>query len=522
MALYINTNIWSLNAQRALATSQAELTRSLERLSTTLRINRASDDPTGHAITERYTSQINGVDQARRNVSHGTIFAQHAESNLESINARLQEIRTKIVSANEGSLAFPQRQALQNEVNVLLSEVERIAQTAEFDGRKVLNGTFTNSVFQVGPNAADTVSVNTNDFRSASLGVYRVIGNASGSGPSGKNRLAEKMTVSGALGASGPFDIAPAGIGTGARRIAEQVNGVSSKTGVTATAKTEVDIKGWVDGTYRLAIESDNVANPLSFDFGVKAALPGSLLAFDLSTAVALFNQSDVSLQSGVVMSLNKAYLDGSDSAVAGITLTNDKGSNIAISNKPASVNPGTKLTISGSIDGVAVTDTVTADLPPAEPNQRIFTGQVIFDSDKPFSIRGETTDADYTNTRSLKDTSATSKFITEQAKVVPIANIDITTLEGVREAFAIVDGALSTVANQRASLGSVKNRFDWIISNLDSDFVNLSTARGYIRDADVALETSIQTRASIQQQVNIAILGQANALQQAVLALLR
>ena len=525
MALYINTNIWSLNAQRALSASQADLTRALERLSTTLRINRAADDPTGHAIVERYTSQINGVDQARRNVSHGTVFAQHADSNLKSIDLQLQNIRTKIVAANVNGLSVPALQTLQNEIVGLLNEVERIAQTTEFDGRKILNNATTNTVFQVGPNAADTVSVATNDFRVSRFGVNRLFGNGTGTNIGGaRGGTGEQITVEGYLGQE-KVVIGAAGAPASAKMIAKAINAVQAGTGVSATARTEVEITGWGPGTYTLTLEASNAGAPILFNFAPVAGVPPATV--DLSDAVNTFNASSVSTDTGVVMSLNAAG--------DGVILTSAAGDNISVG-VGGGVALASGLTFKPANYTGPLTDTnrVQSLAAGATTGSRTYTGQVIFDSERPFTVISEaltsvsppvvaTTPYPTPGLSLKKPATATLTKATESSTIVPVSKIDVTAgPASIRDAFAIIDGALAAVATQRAALGSTQNRFNAIIDNLDNDFVNLTTARGYIRDADIALESSIQTRASIQNEVNIAILGQANALQQAVLALLR
>ena len=532
MALYINTNIWSLNAQRALATSQADLTRALQRLSTTLRINSAADDPTGHAITERYTAQINGVDQSRRNVSLGTSFTQHADSNLNSINTQLQNIRTKIGAANGSGASVATRQQLQNEIIVLFNEVERVAQTTEFDGRKILSGANTNTVFQVGPNAADTVSVATDNFRSTNLGSYRLIGNGTGTNAgSVRGGGGETITIDGYLGKEEVVVPPISQVGAAsAKEITRMVNALESKTGVKATARTEIEISfpSWAPplGGYVLQLETGGLGAPGTV--GLITVTPVAAVgaaSFNLASTVAAFNASPVSTGTGVVMSLGAT----GDS----IVLTSASGDNMIIS-LPAGANPANIPTeVRVRTLGLPLTSTdpnrARSFAAGAPSGSQAFTGQVIFDSQRAFSVVSEAKATPAPTTYPSpglifeKPSGTPPAKIQKSASVASVSTIDVTAgLASIRDAFAIIDGALDAVATQRAALGSTQNRFDSIIDNLDDDFVNLTEARGYIRDADIALESSNQTRASIQNQVNIAILGQANALQQAVLALLR
>ncbi|HNS91342.1 MAG TPA: flagellin, partial [Thauera sp.] len=153
MAQVINTNIASLNAQRNLNTSAGSLATSLQRLSSGLRINSAKDDAAGLAISERMTTQIRGQDQARRNANDGISLAQTAEGALESASTTLQRIRELAVQSANASNAPSDRQAIQAEVSQLTAELDRIARTTEFNGLKLLDGTFGTANFQVGANA---------------------------------------------------------------------------------------------------------------------------------------------------------------------------------------------------------------------------------------------------------------------------------------------------------------------------------------------------------------------------------
>ncbi|MCB1830956.1 MAG: hypothetical protein KDI35_12845, partial [Gammaproteobacteria bacterium] len=159
MANVINTNIMSLNAQRNLTRTQSEMATALERLSSGLRINSAKDDAAGLAISDRFTTQIKGLTQAMRNANDGVSLAQTAEGALQETNNILQRIRELSIQSANSTNSASDRRFLQAEVNQLLSEVNRIAETTSFNGRKLLDGTFTTQQFQVGSNARETIGV---------------------------------------------------------------------------------------------------------------------------------------------------------------------------------------------------------------------------------------------------------------------------------------------------------------------------------------------------------------------------
>jgi len=174
MAQVINTNVSSLNAQRNLTTSQSMLATSLQRLSSGLRINSAKDDAAGLAIADRFTSQIRGLNQAVRNANDGISLAQTAEGALSETNNILQRVRELAIQSANSTNSASDRLALQSEVNQLVSELNRISETASFNGLKLLDGSFTAQKFQVGADANQTINVSVAAATGADLGINKV------------------------------------------------------------------------------------------------------------------------------------------------------------------------------------------------------------------------------------------------------------------------------------------------------------------------------------------------------------
>ena len=167
----INTNVMSLNAQRNLNNSQDMLATSMQRLSTGLRINSAKDDAAGLAISERFTAQIRGLDQAARNANDGISLAQTAEGALGEVTNNLQRIRELAVQSSNATNNNTDRAALQTEVGQLLEEINRVADTTTFNGVNVLDGSFPGASFQVGANAGETITVSSIvDANTAAMG----------------------------------------------------------------------------------------------------------------------------------------------------------------------------------------------------------------------------------------------------------------------------------------------------------------------------------------------------------------
>ena len=174
----INTNVMSLNAQNNLRKSENALATSLSRLSSGLRINSARDDAAGLAISDRFTGQIRGNDQAIRNANDGISLAQVAESALSTVSNDLQRMRELAVQAANDTNAPLDRLALDNEFQQLIRAIGRIASTTEFNTRRLLDGTLTTQVFQTGANQGQTIAIGGVDARNTQLGGTEIVGGA--------------------------------------------------------------------------------------------------------------------------------------------------------------------------------------------------------------------------------------------------------------------------------------------------------------------------------------------------------
>ncbi|WP_256776980.1 MULTISPECIES: flagellin [unclassified Stenotrophomonas] len=159
MAQVINTNTMSLNAQRNLSTSGSSLATTIQRLSSGSRINSAKDDAAGLAISERFGTQIRGTDVAIRNANDGISLAQVAEGSLTEIGNNLQRVRELSVQASNATNSASDRKALQAEVTQLVSEIDRVAKQSDFNGTKLLDGSFSSQLFQVGANAGQAIAI---------------------------------------------------------------------------------------------------------------------------------------------------------------------------------------------------------------------------------------------------------------------------------------------------------------------------------------------------------------------------
>src|SRR3954471_19650279 len=170
MSLRIQNNVEAFNAHRNLSSTESKLATSMERLSSGYRINRAADDAAGLAISERLRGQINGLDQAQRNVQDAVSLVQTAEGSLTEVHAMLQRVRELAVQYKNGSLSTADRTAIQSEVYQLASEIERIGTSAQFNGINLLNSAQT-ITFQVGSNDGEIIKVSTISLGSSTGGV---------------------------------------------------------------------------------------------------------------------------------------------------------------------------------------------------------------------------------------------------------------------------------------------------------------------------------------------------------------
>ena len=241
MALTINTNVASLNAQRNLSSSSMDLATSLQRLSSGLRINSAKDDAAGLAISERMTTQIRGMNVAMRNANDGVSLAQTAEGSLDSVSNALQRIRELSVQSANATNSASDRAALDAEAQQLKSEINRVATQTNFNGVKLLDGSFTNKTFQVGANNGETISVsNIVNAKSDALGSTDIatvaVGAAAGT-PAATAITAGDIKITAASGAVinvGAFTTG-ATADSAASSVLQAINKVSDQTGVFAT-----------------------------------------------------------------------------------------------------------------------------------------------------------------------------------------------------------------------------------------------------------------------------------------------
>ena len=552
MPQIINTNVASLNAQRNLNRSQGDLSTALQRLSSGLRINSAKDDAAGLAIAERFTTQIRGLNQARRNANDGISLSQVAEGALQSTADILQRIRELAVQSANATNSSGDRAALNAEVQQLSQELQRISTSTEFNGQKLLDDSFTAAQFQVGANANQTITATSGNFQTNAYGNYRIGGTVAykDNGPGDLTNGSQTDGYPVRFGASDTSAITTGEVPPGmtiassmgsfnvsykkdssAETVANLIN--LAQTGVRASALTTfvlgADDAGAGGATafqqqtsysFLLATDTASPGNPptayttVSFTVGGSSG-GGTVTSTDqLNAAVQAFN--DVSGKTGFTAKIVKT-----DNGQYGLQLTNEAGKDLRIVNNSSTGNDV-------SLEDVTVTDgQTTANVNAqkstlsAADNQTTWTagsaswitGQVVLDSDKSFSIT--TTAPEFWGLQ----TGATGTF---SGQLQSAEKMDVSTVEASMRTIAIVDSALAGVNGQRARYGALQARFTSTINNLETTSENLSASRSRIQDADFAAETAALTRAQILQQAGTAMLAQANTIPQNVLSLLK
>lgn len=548
MPQIINTNIPSLNAQRNLNTSQADLAQALQRLSSGLRINSAKDDAAGLSIAERMTTQIRGLDQARRNANDGISLAQTAEGALQTAGEILQRVRELSVQSMNATNSAGDRQALNAEVQQLTQELQRIANSTEFNGLKLLDGSFSSATFQVGANANQGIVATSGNFQTNAYGNYRVGGLASttvtgyGDLTPGATPGATLLQVSAgdksSVTATGTLRLNTAsgstaityGAGASAFDVAASINQAGTEVRATAInafvlgaddAGTPPGAAGFQQNTSYTFFLSTDTADPtggtapsagystVSFTTGGTTSGSPVNSASQLNAAAQAFN--DAAGKTGFTAKVVKT-----DNGAYGLQISNESGKDLRVDNISASAVMMEDTTV---IDGSATTAATTTMSLAAAATKTTWgagegywiTGQIVLDSDKSFAITEDTT----AHFLVAADTA-------EAGQLQEVAELDISTTDASARTLAIADSALAAINGQRARYGALQARFESTIVNLQTTSENLSASRSRIRDADFAMETAKLTRAQILQQAGTAMLSQANALPNNVLSLLK
>ena len=503
MSQTINTNVASLNAQRNLARSQGLLNQSLQRLSSGLRVNSAKDDAAGLAIAERFTTQIRGLNQATRNANDGISLAQTTESVLGELANNLQRIRELAIQSANATNSASDRQALDDEVQQRLSEIDRIASQTSFNGLKVLDGTFGTAVFQVGANVGETISVNlSTGVRSNQIGNIAV---GESTAEVTTAALTGSSTIQVGSGDATTIQASVAGTQAGqtagsAYAKAEAIN-QSGVSGLTVTAQNNIEFTvantaGTATGdSYSLRINDQDIF--ASYNQQANGVLAAAQIA-DAINAQSSDTGVTASLAGG---DLRLSAADGRDIKIGQTLGGAATGGLTAGAGGPTTVNGVTYR--DGTIDTVA-----NADL---DTGAAINGGTLRFTANENIVITGDGL------LMGLANANATFALDTGT-----LSGVDVRSVVNANETISRTDSALTVISTLRGQLGAIQNRFESTITNLTAVSESLTASRSRIQDADFAVETANLTKAQILQQAGVSVLSQANAQPQLALSLLQ
>lgn len=524
MPQIINTNIASLNAQRNLNASQGDANTALERLSSGLRINSAKDDAAGLAISTRFESQITGLNMAQRNANDGISLAQTAEGALDEVTQNLQRIRELAVQAANATNSTSDRQALNQEVQQRIAEINRVAAQTSFNGLKVLDGTFGEQTFQVGANSGETIGVSGLDSRGQNIGAVMVeTGGLSEQTAGYEPTTATSESISAAVTDGGLGDF-PITLGAGTQQIAIDVGASADAVDLTLTAGTYNSIDELADEVRtKLQAEIDSATpNTNAIGITVEGDPDTGALVFSNERTEAL--TIDITLNDDATPAAN-TFLQTSLSVTAAseeLTLADRFANNetvtfdVDINGTPITVQDATSLNdIVAQVNAESVNTGIRANLN-SENDEIIFSAQ--FGENYEISISTPDLLAEDGSVRI--DTGAIEATVDNNT--ISVNELDISTREGAEDAMIAVDYAFDRINGFRAELGAVQNRFESTIANLATTSENLSASNSRIRDADFAAETAELARTQVLQSAGLSVLAQANARPQQVLQLLQ
>jgi flagellin len=472
--LVLNSNIPSLHVQNDLASSQVKLDSAIQRLSSGLRINDAADDAAGYAIAQRMTAQINGYDQAGQNTNDGISLMQVANGAVAQMTANFQRIRTLAVEAANVTDTRSDRQAMQAEVDQLIEENSQIVQQTNYDGVKLLDGSFVNQQLQIGANANQTLQLTIPQMFSANDGDTGTVlvplqqATVTGQPVSGLhagNLIIDGITIGTPAAGGGPGQSA-----SSAYAIANAINAANIAS-LTATAQ---------------ATTSATISQGGNYGAGVIAINGVGLSGFSGATGTALANSLESAINSASGSTGVSASLTGNT-----LTLTTSDGSDIQITAGAPGVAQALDLT---SAQG---TVTLTTSALPISSN---------------IVISG-------TNPNSAGFTAGTFRSASTGV-LVPVTQTtgssssiaDVTSAANAQQVITFIDTQIAQCSSVDAYLGASQNALLSIQENLATSSTNLQTARARIRDTDFAAETAVLANSEIIRDAGNAMLTQANA----------
>ncbi|HHT47611.1 MAG TPA: flagellin [Firmicutes bacterium] len=519
----INNNIMALNAHRQLGMNQTAASKSMEKLSSGFRINRAGDDAAGLAISEKMRGQIRGLKQAQRNAQDGISLIQTAEGALNESHAILQRMRELAVQAGTDTNTAEDRKEIQNEIDELAKELTRIANDTEFNTQKLINGSITEDNlgelgFHVGANQNQRVFLGIGAMDAKSLQVHRDVIGAEVEDGAVQVTGAEVEGSPGAAIVDGAKIYISAQLVAGADTSAQITGGAATLTTDLSDVSADTVLTITVDGTDYTLDHTALITWDGEGDAEVAITLLGNAVDVDdkkLSTVATITGDET----SGFTITTNSA---GATSSVS-ISITGDNSTEVA-----AAFGLTDGLSGSGT-DAGANTLTITfsdgetqVDVTGVALDATSVAGTDAYEG-LTLTLEG-TLDATLAATVTIENVVSTAATfangdIDEQAFAA--AGIDVSSRDAANSAVTTIQSAIDKVSAERSKLGAMQNRLEHTISNLGTSAENLQAAESRIRDLDMAEEIMAFTKNNILQQAATAMLAQANMAPQSVLQLL-
>ena len=516
MALTINTNVASLNAQRNLTKSQGDLATAMQRLSSGLRINSAKDDAAGLAISDRMTSQIRGLNQASRNANDGISMAQTAEGALQETTNILQRMRELAIQSANDTNSASDRASLQAEVNQLQQEMTRIASSTSFNNRNVLDGTLNNAQFQVGANANETISFSIPSAKAEDLGINSL--------KSTNNVGIEAATSSGSSAVSLP---ASSGTGSGgnaaANLTAARIASLATQDLTFTFSDGSTDTATLTDGMSALAaktaidavITPDSTAtyspsNVVTVDFAAGGTwTAGDSVTLTIGSGAAA---TDLTItQSGTntfAQDLTAALSDAMPAGVAmtaygttGITLTSTTGTNIELSNLRIGGGATVSATFSGVTTGTLTTSGSEAYVQRASASYAIASTAEVASTTSTGTALGVTAGEEGLTSAGVSSTSAGNNVAAQTLTIVGPDDTRTVNVETNDSAYTIANNI-----NLESSLTGVtaEARTTATISDLTSDGTISFTLEGTNSDAiEISATVTADDLTAMAQAIN-------------------
>ncbi len=487
--MIVNTNIASMNAQKSLLGTNNAMQKSLEKLSSGSRINKAADDAAGLAMSEKMRGQIKGLNQAVRNAQSAISLTQTAEGALNETHSILQRMRELAVQSASDTNTTDDRSKIQAEMDQLSKEITRISNTTEFNTQNLLAGGLDNT-FHIGANAGQNIDLGISAMDAQSLGVA-----------SNNNLLGTFAASTTTLSSSN----------------------IDSTVG-----------KGLTAQTYNIVVDHTAAAVTETGDtIGGTGTVTGTGFTGDRDEASVQFKVTAVSADAAKVVTAMEYTTDGgstwnSASVAAGVVTY--KGAELTMT-ADASNAVGQTYTadFTARKDSIQLQDASTANIGSAVSAYGDMTSVTIGDAS---SSRALTINS--TNLGDLVDGTATQGIIVQASAAavtgtdgsvttaaVAHAGIDVSTQAAANTAITTIDASIQTVSEERSKLGAMQNRLEHTINNLQTASENMTSAESRIRDVDMAAEMSTFTKSQILSQAGVAMLAQANQVPQAVLKLL-